>query len=168
MQTLDVISFNLWQMLISLANLALLVWILKKFLFRPVMSVLEKRQKELDSAYEDAEKEKRAGEAYRKEWEETLSQADKKANEHLALAHETAKRRSEKMVEEAKAQADGILQSARSEAEAERQKFRTAMHHEMVELSGALTEKLLQREVRQEDHRNLISDFIERIGKEDE
>ena len=48
MQSLEVISFNLWQMLISLANLVILFWILKRFLFKPVKKVLAQRQAELD------------------------------------------------------------------------------------------------------------------------
>ena len=45
MQTLDVISVNLWQILISLINLFLLFLILKKFLFKPVKKVLDQRQR---------------------------------------------------------------------------------------------------------------------------
>ena len=50
-QSLDVISVNLWQILISLANLFLLFLILKRFLFKPVKNVLDKRQSELDESY---------------------------------------------------------------------------------------------------------------------
>ena len=45
-QTLDVISVNLWQIIISLCNLLIMFWILKKFLFRPVQNIIAQRQKE--------------------------------------------------------------------------------------------------------------------------
>ena len=54
MQSLEVISVNLWAMLISLANLAILYWILKKFLFKPVKKMIDERQKEIDDLYADA------------------------------------------------------------------------------------------------------------------
>ena len=44
MQTLDVISVNIWQILISLANLTILFLLFKKFLFKPVKKVMEKRE----------------------------------------------------------------------------------------------------------------------------
>ena len=47
-QSLDVISVNLWDILISLANLLILFILVKKFLFKPVKKVLEKRQSEID------------------------------------------------------------------------------------------------------------------------
>ena len=46
MQTLDIVSVNLWLILISLANLVLVFLIVKKFLFKPVQRMLDQRQKE--------------------------------------------------------------------------------------------------------------------------
>jgi len=51
MQSLDVISINLWNVLISLANLGILYWVMKKFLYAPVRNMIAKRQAELDSQY---------------------------------------------------------------------------------------------------------------------
>ena len=48
MQTLDVISVNIWQIVISLANLALLFLLLKKFLYQPVKRMLAKREEEMN------------------------------------------------------------------------------------------------------------------------
>jgi len=49
MQTLEVISVNLWQILISLLNLLILFLLFKKFLFKPVNNMLAKRQSEIDA-----------------------------------------------------------------------------------------------------------------------
>ena len=49
MQFLDVISVNIWAILASLANLLLLTWILKRFLFKPVKKMIDERQKEIDA-----------------------------------------------------------------------------------------------------------------------
>ena len=55
MQTLDIISVNLWQTLISLTNLVILFLAVKRFLFKPVNNVLAQRQKEIDEQYASAE-----------------------------------------------------------------------------------------------------------------
>ena len=48
MFNLDVISVNIWQILASLANLLLLTWILKRFLFKPVKKMLDNRRAAID------------------------------------------------------------------------------------------------------------------------
>ena len=78
MQTLDVISVNIWQILISLLNLVLLFFILKKLLFKPVKNILAKRQAEIDSQYDAADQAKNEAEQSRIEYEEKLSGARRK------------------------------------------------------------------------------------------
>ena len=71
-QSLDVISVNLWDILISLANLLILFILVKKFLFKPVKKVLEKRQSEIDEKYAVADEAALAAQKDKKEWEEKL------------------------------------------------------------------------------------------------
>ena len=54
MQNLNVISVNIWQILISLVNLLLLTLIVKKFLFKPVKKVMDQRKSAIDADYEQA------------------------------------------------------------------------------------------------------------------
>ena len=67
-------------------------------------------------------------------------------------------------VREADERADGIIRRAENEAELERRRASEDMKHEIVELSTALAEKMLGREVKQEDHRAMIADVIDQIG----
>lgn len=164
MQNLDVISVNLWQILISLINLVLLFLILKKFLFKPVKKVLDQRQSELDDRYAAAEKATLQANENRLAWEAKLSTADAEADAILQSATDNAKHRTDKMIAEAKERADGIVRTAQNEAELERKKAADGIKREIVEVSGALTEKMLEREINTEDHRELIDSFIEKIG----
>ena len=59
MQTLDVISVNIWQMLVSLANLVLIFLMVKKFLYKPVMKMLSERQSTINKDYDAADEAKR-------------------------------------------------------------------------------------------------------------
>lgn len=168
MQTLDVISVNIWQILISLINLFLLFLIFKKLLFKPVKKVLDQRQKELDDQYAAAEDAEQKANENRREWEERLSEVDAKADAILQNATDNAKYRSDKIVTEAKERADAIIRVAQTEAELERQKAVDGIKREIVEVSGALTEKMLEREINTEDHRVLIDSFIEKIGDDND
>lgn len=166
MQNLDVISVNLWQILISLANLVLLFLILKRFLFGPVKKVLAQREKEINDQYDNAKAAEEEAAKSREEWENRLSTADSKAEEILTTATENAKNRSDAILSEAKEKAEGIIRNAENEAQLERKKAADGIKREIVEVSSTLTEKMLEREIKIDDHRALIDSFIEDIGDE--
>lgn len=165
MQTLDIISVNLWQILISLANLAILFFILKKFLFAPVKKMFAQRQRELDERYAAADAAEASANESKAEWESKLSGADAQADAIIAEATDLARLRGDKIVAEARDRADSIIRAAENEAELERKKATEGIKREIVEVSGALTEKMLEREINAEDHRALIDSFIEKIGE---
>ena len=168
MQTLDVISVNIWQILISLINLVLLFFIIKKFLFKPVKNILAKRQEEIDSRYDAANKSKAEAEQSRVAYEEKLSGAKSEADVILQKATDNAKLRGDKIVAEAQQIADGIIKRAETEAELERKKAIDGIKQEIVSVSGALAEKMIEREINTDDHRALIDSFIEGIGEEND
>lgn len=168
MQTLDVISVNLWQILISLLNLTLLFFIIKKFLYGPVKKVLAKRQSEIDSRYSEADEAKAKAESDRAMWSEKLEGAKDEADAIVGNATDSAKARSERIIADAERRADEIIRAAEVEAALERKKAADGIKREIVEVSGALSEKLLEREINTEDHRALIDSFIEGIGDEND
>lgn len=168
MQTLDVISVNLWQILISLLNLVLLFLIVKYFLFKPVKKMLAKRQSEIDSQYDAASQTEKEANESRQLWQQKLSGAEGEADAIIQKATDNAKYRGEKLVAEAQEKAESIIRLAKTEAELERKKAVEGIKREIVEVSGALTEKMLEREINNEDHRALIDSFIEKIGEDNE
>jgi len=67
-------------------------------------------------------------------------------------------------VTEARDKADGIIRQARSEVELEKKKAEAEIRRQIADVSTALTEQMLRREIRQEDHRGLIDSFLEEMG----
>jgi F-type H+-transporting ATPase subunit b len=114
-----------------------------------------------------ADAQKKASENER-EWNEKLSLANEKADEIIQNASDSAKYRGEKIIAEAKDKAQDIINRAENEAELERKKASDDIRRQIVEVSGALTEKMLEREVNTDDHRALIDSFIEDIGDEND
>lgn len=165
MQSLDIISVNLWQILISLANLAILFLLLKKFLYKPVMKMLSARESEIDSRYNDAETAKASAEAKDAELTSRLENAKAEAEGIVKEAADMAKARGDKIVEDAKVQAQGIIRQAESNAELEKKRAESAIKTQIIDVSTALTEKMLGREINADDHKALIDDFIDKIGE---
>ncbi len=167
MQPLEIISINIWNVLISLCNLAVLYFILKRFLYKPVKKVLNARREQLENSYIEAEGAKAEADMNKQLWEEKLATANEQADEIIDKATKSAQRRSMDIVEAGEAEADRIRAQAASDAELERKKAQSEIKREIVDISVALSEKILEREVNADDHRDLIDKFISEIGEED-
>lgn len=164
MQTLDVISINIWQMLVSLANLAILFRLVKKFLYKPVKKMLKARQDAIDVQYSDAETAKNEALSEKQAYEEKLSGAKAEADGIIQSAVNLAKMRENEILEKAKNDADVIVRRAKEDAESEMTKAEESIKREIVDMSTVLTGKILQREINSADHKKIIDSFIEEIG----
>ena len=167
MPSMDIISVNLWQIIISLCNLIILFLLLKKFLYKPVKKVLNKRQEEIDLRYADAEKAKSDAQNDKELWNEKINSAKEKSEEIIKDATVTAERRKEKIIDDAKNQADGILRQAQRDAEYERKSAEDKIRHEIVDVSSKIAEKVVERELSQKDHSRLIDSFLEKLEDDD-
>lgn len=163
-QTLDVISVNLWQILISLANLLLIFLILKKLLWKPVKKVMDQRKAMVDKQFADAAAAEEQAMQDKAEWEARLQTADAEAKSRIDAADETARRHGDRIVAEAKDKAQGIIRQAEAEAVLERQKAEAGIKQEIAAVSAQLAEKMLEREVNADDHAKMIESFLDEVG----
>lgn len=166
MQTLDVISVNIWQIVISLANLLILFLILKKFLYKPVRETLAKRQQDVDEVYSLAQEVLDQANSDRETYEKKLLGADEECDELIREAQQSARLRSSSIISEAEEKAAGIMRRAENEIELAKGEAEASMKNEIASLSVQLAEKLLEREINADDHRELIDSFISDIGSE--
>ena len=166
MQNLDIISINIWHIVISLANLVILFLILKKLLFKPVKKIVDKRQKELEADYCKAEKIQAEADAIKAEWEGKMATAEAEADKIISDAVERADSRNEVMLYESREKADQIIRKAKADIERERKDARETIKKEIVDVSQALSEQIIGREINMDDHRDLIDRAIDRIGEQ--
>lgn len=160
MQHSDIISVNLWQIVVSLLNLLIIFLILKRFLFKPVKKILKSRQDAVDERYAQAENAINDAEAKQAELTKRLDAAQAEADNIIKDATITAERRREKIENEARENAESIIRQAKNEAELEKKKAESEIKEQIVVVSTALTEKLIEREINEEDHHKLIDSVI--------
>ena len=114
MQPSEIISVNLWQILVSLLNLVILFLIIKKFLYQPVKNVLKSRQDKIDEKNNKADEYLSQAEQSKTELEAKLNDAENQADEILNEATVNAIRRKEKIIAEAREEADAIIRQAKT------------------------------------------------------
>jgi len=146
-------------------NLLILMLLVKKFLFKPVLAILQKRQDEVDQLYAEANKAKDEAVTLRADYEKHLAEAKTEANEIVQTATAQARRRSVEMVAEAQAQAAAMLTKAEAEIVQEKKKAINEIKDEISGMAVDIATKVVEREISAKDHEKLIEDFIKNVGE---
>ena len=168
MQTLEIISINFWNILISLCNLLLLFLMFKRFLYQPVKKVLAQRQATIDREYEQAETVRSEALAMKDAWEEKMTTARTEADGILENAVKSANVQSREILDQTRERVARMISRAQEEAASERRKAEQEIKDQIADVSVALAEKMIGRELNADDHSELIDSFISEIGEDDE
>ena len=166
MQSLEIVSVNIWQILISLANLTILYLGQKKFLYKPVKAVLEGRKAAIAKSYAEAEDARNSANAARDEYNAKLATANTTADEIIHDATVIANKRGDKIVADAQVKAQEIIRQGEMEASMEKKKAFETIRRDIADVSAAMTEQLLKREMNKDDHRSMIDEFLKGVGED--
>ena len=158
------LGVNPWSALFTLINTLTVFFVAKKFLFVPVMNLIEDRQKEIDDMYTDAGKAKEDAQAMRSEYEHKLSDAQATSDRLVKEAVARAQHREEEIIRQANASASAILDKANADIALEKKKAINDAKDEISGISMAIAEKVVGRQLTAEDQSKLISDFIDNLG----
>lgn len=168
MQSADIISLNIWQIVISLCNLTILFLIIKKFLFKPVKKLLAEREALANAEYDKAKQARADAEKSRSEWDEKMKTADAEADRIVKNAADNAKALSEHIEADAKEKAEHILTTAREGAELEYKRASDSLRSQIADVSTAIAEKVIGKHIDEATHHELIDSFLDGIGDDDE
>lgn len=166
MKIQDLVTIDPWTLIAQLLNLFIQVMLIKKFLFKPIKEVLEKRKAAADAEIADATKAKEEAESLKSEYEENMKQARDKANDILNTAQRSATQQSEEIIREANAQAVSIKSKAERDIEQERRKAVNEIKDEIGDMAMEIAGKVIGREINSSDHEKLIDEFINKVGEE--
>lgn len=165
MEVQKFISIAPWTMIFQLINLLILMIAFKKYLFKPVLAILEKRREEIEGHYDEAQKAEDAAKAMKADYEARMSNAREEADRVIKTATESANAMSASIVDEARAQADQIKRRAENEIEMERRKAFDEVKGELSGIALDIASQVIDREVSQKDHEAFIDEFIKNVGE---
>ena len=156
---LPFVSIDTWTMIFTWANLLILFLLLKKFLFKPVTNILDKRAEEIENSYKQADK----ALSLKSEYEEKLLSAKNEADGIIKSAVETADRRSESIVNEANEKVRYIMEKSQKQIEQDKQNAVTDAKREIASMAVDAAEKIIGKKLTDSDDEELISDIIDRM-----
>ena len=159
------ITLDGWTFLAQICNLLIQMLIFKKLLLNPIRKVLAERKAKADNEISDAQKLRAEAEAMKVEYEQNLQNARAEANQIVANAQKTAVARSEELLGEARAQAAAIKQKAEADIAQERKKAVNEVKDEIGGIAMEIASKVVEREIKEADHKALIDEFIKNVGE---
>ena len=159
------ITLDGWTFVAQICNLMIQLVIFKKLLLNPVKKVIAERKAKADSQIADAQKLRTEAEAMKAEYEQNLQNARTEANQIVAAAQKTATARSEGLLGEARAQAAALKQKAEADIAQERKKAVNEVKDEIGGMAMEIASKVVEREIREADHKDLIDEFIKNVGE---
>lgn len=165
MQTQDLVTLVPWTFIAQICNLFIQVFLIKKFLIKPVKEIIEKRKqlatKELDEARASNEEAARL----KTEYEKSIADAKNEANEIITSANRTATAKSDEIIMNANREAAAIKNKAEADIELERKAAVNEIKDDIGSMAVDIAARIIEREVNEEDHKKLISEFIENVGE---
>ncbi len=153
----------IWTILTFLVLLALLT----KYAWRPLLAALDKRQATISQAIEDARLARESVERAKQDSAQVLNKARLDAEAIVTRAQSDASAFHEEMRQKAIADAQIIVQRAEKEIELEKNRAIKDIRRETVDLSLAIATKLIHRNLTRDDNLALIDDTIKQIQPTD-
>ena len=165
MQVQELVTLVPWTLIAQILNLFLQAFLIKKFLFKPIREILEKRKAMADAQITEAEKAKADALTMKEEYEQNMAAAREKANDILVNAQKTAAAQSEEILAEASQQAKALRTKAENDIAQERKKAVNDIKNEIGSMAMDIAGKVIEREISEDDHRKLIDEYIQNVGE---
>lgn len=164
-ETQDLVTIIPWTFIAQICNLFIQLYLIKRFLFKPIGAIIEKRRALTDAKIQDAEKAKDEAEKMKADYEAGLANAKAEAAAIIQNAQKDAAARSEAVINEANARAAAIKTKAEADIAQEKKKAVNDIKNEIGGIAMDIAGKVIEREISPEDHKKLIDEFIENVGE---
>jgi len=147
----------------TLAIFVIVVILLGKFAWGPVLGLLQQREEFIHRSLSDAKRDRDEAEARLKEYAAKLQSAQREAVGIIEEARRDAERLRDELRERAKSEADTLIKNAERQVQLETSRALQQIRKEAVDLSVTIASKLLQRNISQADNERLINDAMKQI-----
>jgi F-type H+-transporting ATPase subunit b len=137
-------NFSWWTFALQVVNFLILVWLLRRFLFKPVSAIVARRKEEIARTLSDAAAERQKALDTQQELEAQRAGIEAERQRAIAEQREQLVTERTKILEETRAQAQEIISQARKRIAEERSVATEELFSRSIELAGALAERLLR------------------------
>ena len=147
----------------TIATFLVLLTLLAKFAWRPIMQALESRQEMIQKSLDDADRAKKELQQVQQESAKIVAEARAEADTIIASTRADSVKLKEDLREKARAEAQSILENAERQIQQERDRALSQIRQEAVDVSLMIASKLIKRNLSQADNEALIEDALKQV-----
>jgi F-type H+-transporting ATPase subunit b len=147
----------------TILTFLILVALLARFAWRPLLQALERRQATIAQSLDDAQRARQELERLQRESTQIMAQARAEAESILARTRSDADALREELKQKARTEAAAIVKNAERQIQLETARAVQQIRHEAVDLSVAIASKILRRQVTREDNEALIQEALKQV-----
>lgn len=162
---MEFISIVPWTMIAQVGNVIILFLFMKKFLFRRVQDMLQKRMETTNAVFDQADAANSQAKALREQYEVLMKGAGADAQKIIQDASAAAREKSESMIALAQKDTRYMMSAAKEEIRQEKAKAADEIKNEAAGMAVGLASRILEREIKEADHHSLILEAIEDSGE---
>lgn len=152
------------QMLWTIIIFVLLLLILRKFAWTPILMSLNEREKRIEDAISAAEQAREQARAQIEQQQQLLESARQEAQEIITKSRKAAEKTREATLAQARTESEQLLARAKGEIQLSRDKAIQDIRALAVELSLLATQKLIQKSLTEKDHKAMVEKSIQELG----
>ncbi|NLC16619.1 MAG: F0F1 ATP synthase subunit B [Clostridiales bacterium] len=150
-----------WQeMLFYAINLAILIAVIRFFVYKPVKKIIDNRKEQLEFLFVENERLNKEALELKKNHEKALQQTRQEVVKMTEEITKDAKLKSQEIIEQAQKKAQEIIQKAKKEIEEEKARAINACKQQVPIVSVEIARQIIQRELNEQDHKKLIEDAL--------
>ena len=160
----ELLGVNPWTALFTLANTVALFLVMKKFLWGPVLKIIEDRQQEIDFMYAEADSAQAEAKRVQAEYQQKLSVAAETSERMVKEAVARGQNREEEIIRQANREAAAIMDKASADIALEKKKAINEAKDEISVIAMAIAGKVVGRSLTDADQAKLVDCFIDELG----
>ena len=158
------LGLNIPVLVAQLVNFFLLLVLLRLFLYRPILDMLDRRSQRIKEGLDAAEQSKEHAAEAEQEVSRQLDEARRQGQSLVAQAQEAAGRIQEESRTQARREAEALLERARSEIQLERDQAIAELRKEFADITVSAAEKVIGQSLDRQAHRRLIEETLAESG----
>ncbi|MBM7714495.1 F-type H+-transporting ATPase subunit b [Bacillus thermophilus] len=160
------VHFNGGDILFQLFMMLILLALLKKFAWGPLMGVMRQREEHIANEIDSAEKSREEANKLLEEQKALLKEARQEAQNMIENAKQLAENQRQEIMDTARQEAERLKETARLEIEQQKDNAMSALREQVASLSVMIASKVIEKELDAEAQGKLINEYIERAGED--
>ena len=159
------LQLDLQQIISQAISFLLLLWVLKRFAWKPLLGLLDARRARIEDGIKQVEQGKADMVRLQQEQQQRLSAIDQEARANVQAAIQDGRRIASENQDEARAQAQAVVEKSKETIALELTKAKVTLRDELADMTGKAVERLLQHKVTDASDRQLIDSIVDELER---